>query len=134
MAAMNTLLDRGLPFSAVFAANDDSAYGAMLALHRRQLRVPDDVSIVGFDDIGHSAYCVPPLTSVKQPLRELGREAANAIVALIEGRKPSRGPLAKLELMVRESTRALPADPGAEADADTGAPVPATRRRPSVRR
>ena len=134
MAAMNTLLDRGLPFSAVFAANDDSAYGAMLALHRRQLRVPDDVSIVGFDDIGHSAYCVPPLTSVKQPLRELGREAANAIVALIEGRKPSRGPLAKLELMVRESTRALPAHPGAEADADTGAPVPATRRRPSVRR
>jgi LacI family transcriptional regulator len=109
LSAMNMLLDRGLPFSAVFAANDDSAYGAMLALYRRGLRVPQDISIVGFDDIGHSAFCLPPLTSVKQPLHELGREAANAIVALIEKRKPPRGPLARLELIVRESTRALPA-------------------------
>ena len=110
LTAMNMLLDRGLPFSAVFAANDDSAYGAMLALYRRKLRIPDDVSIVGFDDISHSAFSLPPLTSVKQPLRELGREAANAIVALIEGRKPPRGPMARLELVVRESTRALPFD------------------------
>ena len=70
------------------------------------LRVPHDVSIVGFDDIGHSAYCLPPLTSVKQPLHALGREAANAIVALIEGHKPSREPMAGLELIVRESTSA----------------------------
>lgn len=110
LTAMNMLLDRGLPFSAVFAANDDSAYGAMLALYRRKLRIPDDVSIVGFDDISHSAFSLPPLTSVKQPLRELGREAANAIVALIEGRKPPRRSMARLELVVRESTRALPFD------------------------
>lgn len=109
LAAMNVLLDRGLPFTAVFAANDDSAYGAMLALHRRQLRVPDDISIVGFDDIHHSAYSLPPLTTVRQPLRELGREAANAIVALIEGRKPPLGTMPPLELIVRESTRGLPA-------------------------
>jgi LacI family transcriptional regulator len=108
LAAMNMLLDRGLPFTAAFAANDDSAYGALLALHRRGLRVPDDVSVVGFDDVSHSAFSLPPLTTVRQPLRELGREAANAIVALIGGRKPPRGAVARLELIVRESTRALP--------------------------
>lgn len=127
LSAMTLLLDRGLPFSAVFCANDDSAYGAMLALHRRRLRVPDDVSVVGFDDVSHSAYCVPPLTSVKQPLRELGREAANAVVALIEGRKPARGPMAKLELMVRESTRALPAQPAKGSSAAARAKVSARR-------
>lgn len=110
LAAMNMLLDRGLPFTAVFAANDDSAYGAMLALHRRGLRVPDDVSVVGFDDVSHSAFSLPPLTTVRQPLRELGREAANAVVALIGERKPPRGPLLRQELIVRESTRALPAE------------------------
>lgn len=127
LSAMTLLLDRGLPFSAVFCANDDSAYGAMLALHRRQLRVPDDVSVVGFDDVAHSAYCVPPLTSVKQPLRELGREAANAVVALIDGRKPPRGPMARLELVVRESTRALPMQPAK-------APLAAARKKTASRR
>jgi LacI family transcriptional regulator len=111
------LLDRGLPFTAVFAANDDSAYGAMLALYRRGLRVPDDVSIVGFDDVGHSAFSLPPLTTVRQPLRELGREAANAIVALIGGRNPPHGVMVRQELIVRESTRALPVDLSVEAPA-----------------
>jgi LacI family transcriptional regulator len=124
LAAMNVLLDRGLPFTAVFAANDDSAYGAMLALHRRRLRVPDDISIVGFDDVQHSAFSLPPLTTVRQPLRELGREAANAVVALIEGRKPPLGTVAPLELIVRESTRALPA----RAEPAPSAGRPARRR------
>ena len=108
VTAMNTLLDRGLPFTAVFAANDDSAYGAMLALYRRGMRVPDDMSIVGYDDLPHSSFSLPPLTSVRQPLRDLGREAASAVVALIEGRKPPRATVAKLDLIVRESTRAMP--------------------------
>jgi LacI family transcriptional regulator len=117
LAAMNMLLDRGLPFTAVFAANDDSAYGAMLALYRRGLRVPDDVSIVGFDDVGHSAFSLPPLTTVRQPLRELGREAANAIVALIGGRNPPHGAMVRQELIVRESTRALPVELSVDAPA-----------------
>jgi LacI family transcriptional regulator len=108
VTAMNTLLDRGLPFSAVFAANDDSAYGAMLAMYRRGMRVPDDISLVGYDDLPHSSFSLPPLTSVRQPLRDLGREAASAVVALIEGRRPPRATVAKLELIVRESTKALP--------------------------
>lgn len=123
LSAMNVLLDRGLPFTAAFAANDDSAYGALLALHRRRLRVPDDVCLVGFDDVGHSAFSLPPLTTVRQPLRELGREAASAVVALIGGRKPPPGPAARLELIVRESTRALPAE----------TPTPATSPRPRHR-
>jgi LacI family transcriptional regulator len=108
VTAMNMLLDRGLPFSAVFAANDDSAYGAMLSLYRRGMRVPDDMSIVGYDDLSHSSFSLPPLTSVRQPLRDLGREAAGAVVALIDGRKPPRATMAKLELIVRESTKAVP--------------------------
>jgi LacI family transcriptional regulator len=109
VTAMNTLLDRGLPFTAVFAANDDSAYGAILALHRRGLKVPDDISLVGYDDLPHSSFTVPPLTSVRQPLADLSREAANAVVALIEGRKPPRTAPPRVELVVRESTRAVPA-------------------------
>ncbi|MBW8828417.1 MAG: LacI family DNA-binding transcriptional regulator [Burkholderiales bacterium] len=108
VTAMNTLLDRGLPFTAVFAANDDSAYGAMLAMYRRGMSVPDDMSIVGYDDLPHSSFSLPPLTSVRQPLRDLGREAASAVVALIEGHKPPRATVAKLELIVRESTKAVP--------------------------
>lgn len=111
LAAMHTLLDRAQPFTAVFAANDDSAYGAMLALHRRGLRVPQDISIVGFDDVDHSAFSLPPLTTVKQPLLELGLEAANAIVAMIGGGRLQRLPTHSLKLIVRESTRALPAAP-----------------------
>lgn len=107
LKAMHALLERDPSFTAVFAANDDSAYGAMLALYQRGLRVPDDISIVGFDDINHSAFSLPPLTTVRQPLRQLGLGAANAIVALIEGRKLQRAPVKKLELIVRESTRAL---------------------------
>lgn len=109
LAAMHTLLDRAQPFTAVFAANDDSAYGAMLALHRRGLRVPHDISIVGFDDVHHSAYSLPPLTTVKQPLLELGLEAANAIVSMIGGNKLQRVPTHSLELIVRESTQAIQA-------------------------
>lgn len=106
--AMKTLLDRGLPFTGVFAANDDSAYGALLTLYRRGLRVPDDISLVGYDDLHHSAFTLPPLTTVRQPLRELSREAAKAVVAMIEGRKPPRPGEPRLELALRESTRALP--------------------------
>lgn len=106
-AAMQALLDRGLPFSAVFAANDETAYGALLALHRRGLRVPHDLSLVGFDDLPHSAFVVPPLTSVRQPLDVLGRDAAAAVVALIEGRRPG-GHGGRLTLVPRESVRAVP--------------------------
>jgi LacI family transcriptional regulator len=105
-AATYALLDSKRPFSAILAANDQSAYGAMLALFRRGLRIPQDISVVGFDDLLQSAYCVPPLTSVHQAIYETGQAAARAIVDLIGQQKPTLR-LPAPSLSVRESTRLL---------------------------
>ncbi|MCP5270408.1 MAG: LacI family DNA-binding transcriptional regulator [Burkholderiaceae bacterium] len=103
--AIEQLLDAGRHFSAVFAANDQMAFGAALALHRRGLRVPQDVSLVGFDDLATASYSIPPLTTVHQPVMDLGRAAATGMLALLAGRKPATG-LPPPELVVRESTTA----------------------------
>ena len=79
------LLDKGIEFTAVFAANDLTAYGARLALSRVGLRVPEDVAVVGFDDQMESRYMTPPLSSVRQPAREMGEQAATAMVQLLGG-------------------------------------------------
>ncbi len=103
--AMRHLLDNAPPFTAVFAVNDQMAFGAQLALRRSGLRVPQDVSLVGFDDLPVSAFMMPPLTTVRQPAREIGRIAVQGMLALIEGRKPDLVAPA-LQLIVRESTQA----------------------------
>jgi LacI family transcriptional regulator len=102
--AMNQLLSSNQPFSAVVAANDQMAYGARLALYRAGLRVPEDVSIVGFDDLPHSGFTLPPLTTVRQSIYEIGASAAHAVLELIEGRTPPPAQI-PAELVVRESTR-----------------------------
>jgi len=66
-AAMKTLLDKGARMTAVFAANDQMALGARLALFDQGLSVPDDVSIIGFDDQQNAAFAIPPLTTIAQP-------------------------------------------------------------------
>lgn len=105
-AAMGDLLDSGAKFTAVFAANDQSAHGAMLALYRRGLKVPQDVSVIGFDDLLGSPFTIPPLTTVHRSIREVGVAAAEAMVDLIDGRTPvAKVPAATLA--VRESTRPL---------------------------
>lgn len=102
-AAMGRLLDSGSKFTAVFAANDESAYGAMLALHRRGLKVPQDVSLVGYDDLPTSSFRVPPLTTVHRSIGEVGKGAAEVVMDLIEGRTPvAKAPAATLA--IREST------------------------------
>ena len=106
MAAVNGLLETGQLFSAIFAANDLSAFGARLALYRKGIRVPDDISLVGFDDLPGAAYATPPLTTVRQPLYEMGRIAAGAVLCLIHG-DPVAAALPPLALMLRESTRRL---------------------------
>lgn len=103
-AAANALLDARVEFSAVFAANDQTAFGVMLALHRRGLRVPQDVSVVGFDDLPASAFMVPPLTTVHRHTAEIGERAAEAIVDLI-GRRVPNARIPAPTLAVRESTR-----------------------------
>jgi LacI family transcriptional regulator len=79
------------------------AYGARLALHRQGIRVPEDVSLVGFDDQGESAYVTPPLTTVRQPGVEMGGAAARGLVNLMLG-KPVAFPVLRAELQKREST------------------------------
>jgi LacI family transcriptional regulator len=104
--AVERLLDAGQHFTAVFAANDQMAFGAALALHRRGLRVPQDVSLVGFDDLASASYSIPPLTTVHQPVLDLGRTAAAAMLDLLAGRRAD-ATLPPPQLVVRESTATI---------------------------
>ncbi len=78
------LLDLAQPPTAIFAASDLMGFGAMRAAKERGIVVPADLSVVGFDDIDESALIVPGLTTVRQPLEEMGRLATRLLVALIE--------------------------------------------------
>ncbi|MCS7068024.1 MAG: substrate-binding domain-containing protein [Meiothermus sp.] len=106
LMAVESLLARGALFTAIFAANDQMAYGANVALYRRGIRVPQDVSLVGFDDLPSSSYFTPPLTTVRQPGLEMGWEAARLVLALLEGRSYTPRNLST-RLVVRESTALL---------------------------
>ena len=106
LIAINRLFESQQKFSAVFAVNDQTAYGARLSLYRKGIRVPDDMSIIGFDDLPNSLYTTPPLTTVRQPLYEMGQAAATALINIING-KPTDMDLPPLELVVRETTRRL---------------------------
>ena len=99
------LLASRVSFTALFCVNDQTAYGACLALHRSGLNVPRDISVVGFDDLHASEYRVPPLTTVRQSIRLLGERSAEAMLQLLKGEKP-RVSLPQVELVVRESTAA----------------------------
>jgi DNA-binding LacI/PurR family transcriptional regulator len=99
------LLARKQPFTALFAYNDISAIGSISAFQEAGLRVPDDVSVVGFDDIQSAAYSNPPLTTVKQPLQKMGEIAARTLLDRIEGRVKYVPEIAvEPELVVRGST------------------------------
>ena len=106
LLAMNRLLDSAQPFTAVFAANDQTAFGARMAMYRRGVRVPDDVSILGVDDLPGAAYATPPMTTVHQPLYEMGLAAAQALLGML-GHKVAQTPVPPLELVVRETTRRI---------------------------
>lgn len=82
--ATHKLLSTGIPFTAVFSFNDLSAMGAIVALREAGLDVPSHVSVVGFDDIVGASTNSPPLTTVRQPMQEMGRAAATALLQRIE--------------------------------------------------
>jgi LacI family transcriptional regulator len=123
LVAAERLLAQGARFTALFCANDPMAYGAMLALHRRGLRVPQDVSIVGFDDQPHAAYTTPPLTTVRQPTIEMGAAAIKILLASLRG-EPWTLPVFKTELVVRESAAPPDAGPGGAAGRRRGPAAP----------
>ena len=104
---MKQLLAATRDFTAVFCFNDIAAIGAMRAIAEAGLRVPDDVSVVGFDDILSAAYCTPSLTTVRQPLIEMGKTGARILLERIAN--PGKSEMAvevviEPELVVREST------------------------------
>src|SRR2546421_8595733 len=99
------LLARKVPFTALFAYNDISAIGSLWAFHEAGLRVPEDISVVGFDDTPGAAFANPPLTTVRQPLVRMGQIAAQTVVDLIEGRGEFVPEAAsEPELVIRAST------------------------------
>ena len=103
------LLARRIPFTALFAYNDISAIGAIRALQEEGLRVPQDVSVMGFDDIPGAAFHMPSLTTVRQPLNRMGEVAAQTLLERIEGKKEYPSDIAiEPELVVRESTARAP--------------------------
>jgi LacI family transcriptional regulator len=99
------LLSRGVDFSAIVCYNDESAIGAIRALMDHGLRVPKDVSVVGFDDIQSAAFNNPSLTTIRQPLNEMGIVAARILLQRIRSQEnfPDTVPV-QPELVIREST------------------------------
>ena len=105
--ATQRLLATDVPFTAIFAFNDVSAIGAVRALREAGLRVPQDVSVIGFDDIQSAAFQNPGLTTVRQPLRTMGMLAAETVVRRISSptdHPPAKQLLVDAELVVRDST------------------------------
>jgi LacI family transcriptional regulator len=100
--SLEMLLTRSQTFSAIFCANDQMAYGARLALYRRGIRVPEDISLVGFDDQGPSAFMAPPLTTVGVPALDIGRAATQGLLDILNGGE-CHLPSFPLTLRVRES-------------------------------
>ncbi|MET0133165.1 MAG: LacI family DNA-binding transcriptional regulator [Kibdelosporangium sp.] len=95
--------------TAVFAANDLSAIATIEAATRLGLRVPEDLSVTGFDNVPESALCIPPLTTVDQPIRQMGQRAIELLVGLIRGEQPdSLHVTLETNLIVRQSARAIP--------------------------
>jgi DNA-binding LacI/PurR family transcriptional regulator len=109
VSAMDKLLTLPEPPTAVCCYNDMSALGAMRSIHLRGLRVPDDISVVGFDDLFLASYTQPPLTTVRQPMRRMGQLAMESLFALMSGEESEIRIRVDAELIVRQST----ASPGA---------------------
>jgi LacI family transcriptional regulator len=103
LEAAKYLVQQGLPFSAIFASNDQMASGAALGLFQSGLRVPQDVALVGFDDLPTSMYATPPLSTIQQPAFDLGRLAAAAMLELLVGNTPTEQ-LPAPALLVRASS------------------------------
>jgi DNA-binding LacI/PurR family transcriptional regulator len=103
VAGAQVLLDRGC--DAIFCANDATAMGALEAVRARGLRVPDDVALAGFDDLDFAARLDPPLTTVRQGVREQGAEAARTLFQLIGDQDGTpRRVILPTELVIRQST------------------------------
>jgi len=101
---VQNLLMRRRDFTAVLCFNDVAAMGTVRALNDAGLRVPEDVSVMGFDDIPSAEYYTPRLTTIRQPLQQMGSTAASLLLRKIAGEKVPEVSRIEPELVIREST------------------------------
>ncbi|RJG23212.1 substrate-binding domain-containing protein, partial [Massilia cavernae] len=101
--AVEEMMRRGLDCDGIFACSDLLAITSIHALRERGLRIPQDIAIVGYDDIELAAYSDPPLTTVRQPIQDAGRKLVAALLSLIDG-KPSPSQNLETELVCRASS------------------------------
>lgn len=106
-AAMRRMLDGVDPPTAVFAANDIQAVGAMAECRASGLDVPNDISIIGFDDLPLAEFTFPKLTTVRVPAQRMGHVAATRLLQMIQGEKNPASEVLPVELILRESTAAV---------------------------
>jgi len=102
--AMRALLDRSNPPTAVFCYNDLTAIGVMRSARVAGLQVPDDISVVGYDDIAYASYVMPPLTTIRQRRYEMGYQATEMALALLAGGKTVTNSLVQGQLVARGSS------------------------------
>lgn len=114
--AVATLFDGGGGCDAIVAANDWMALGAMEALETRGLRVPEDVSLVGFDDIEQARFVTPPLSTVRQHPRQLGAHAVRRVMAMLRGDRDMRPELLETTVVLRQSCGCLGPRPNLDLD------------------
>lgn len=105
--AMQELMENGVDFDAVFAGDDDAAIGVYHALKTTNRLIPDDVSVVGFDDVQFARYISPALTTIRAPIEEVGREAVRQLKRLMDGEQAEALTLMRTELVIRESCGCL---------------------------
>jgi LacI family repressor for deo operon, udp, cdd, tsx, nupC, and nupG len=84
--AGDQLLDQPEPPTAIFCFNDEMAIGVLGAARRRNLRVPEDLSLVGFDDVRYAAHTNPPLTTIAQPMQQIGERTVRLLLDILNGR------------------------------------------------
>jgi DNA-binding LacI/PurR family transcriptional regulator len=106
--SIRRMMDEGVEFDAVFAGDDDAAIGVYRALKTAGRIIPDDVAVVGFDDVSFARYISPALTTVRAPIEEVGREAVRRLVSLMNGGQAGTLTLMRTELVVRESCGCKP--------------------------
>jgi DNA-binding LacI/PurR family transcriptional regulator len=106
--AVQQLLALPRPPTAIFCFNDLMAIGALCALSQAGIQVPDDCSVIGFDDLELAIYCCPPLTTIRQFRDQLGQRAMHMLHHLIEGRSDVRAEILPAELVVRKTTGPAP--------------------------
>jgi len=96
-------LKEGKEIDAIFSGDDEAASGALSALHKNSIRTPEDMAVVGFDDVHFSRHLNPPLTTIRAPIENAGYVGVSQLIQLIQGENPTKLVLLPTELVVRES-------------------------------